>query len=285
MSKQRSPTCWPLATEPPDPYGAAPDDSNSSATVSPSEKRRQSGEYVVIEGLVPRCPKSMPVPGLLQGRPQDALSGPGSPCSAPPLTAPRFPVQKSGRSALVHAHRNGCDEIMTNEFGMDVLTDDECWDLLRTATVGRLAVDVGGRPDIYPINFVVDESAIVFRTGAGTKLAAAALMHHVAFEIDGYDPTDRSAWSVVIKGWADQVQRMEAVFEAEELPLYPWAAHPKPNFVKVAPREMTGRRFHVVDNVSPDTSTGWDLGESTPDATTPASDAGYHRGEPYMRPG
>lgn len=68
---------------------------------------------------------------------------------------------------------------MTNEFGMDILTDDECWELLRTATVGRLAVDVGGRPDIYPINFVIDDGTIVFRTGAGTKLAAAALMHHV----------------------------------------------------------------------------------------------------------
>lgn len=174
---------------------------------------------------------------------------------------------------------------MTNEFGMDILTDDECWELLRTATVGRLAVDVGGRPDIYPINFVIDEGTIVFRTGAGTKLAAAALMHHVAFEIDGYHPTDRTAWSVVIKGWADQVERMDAVFEAEELPLYPWAAHPKPNFVKITPHEVTGRRFHVVDDATPDTSVGWAPVEATPDAAAPEPGVEYHKGEPYMRPG
>jgi nitroimidazol reductase NimA-like FMN-containing flavoprotein (pyridoxamine 5'-phosphate oxidase superfamily) len=174
---------------------------------------------------------------------------------------------------------------MTNEFGMDVLTDDECWELLRTASVGRLAVDVGGRPDIYPINFVIDEGTIVFRTGAGTKLAAAALMHHVAFEIDGYHPHERTAWSVVIKGWADQVEHMDEVFNVEELPLFPWAAHPKPNFVKITPHELTGRRFHVVDDVAPDSSIGWDPVEAAPDAAAPAPGAEFHPGEPYMRPG
>lgn len=173
---------------------------------------------------------------------------------------------------------------MTNEYGMDILSDDESWELLRTATVGRLAVDVGGRPDIYPINYIIDDGTIVFRTGAGTKLAAAALMHHVAFEIDGYHPSDRTAWSVVVKGWADQVERMDDVFDAEELPLFPWAAHPKPNYVKITPHEVTGRRFHVVDEVSPDSSIGWDPVDAEPDAAAPEPGAEYHPGEPYMRP-
>jgi nitroimidazol reductase NimA-like FMN-containing flavoprotein (pyridoxamine 5'-phosphate oxidase superfamily) len=173
---------------------------------------------------------------------------------------------------------------MTNEYGMDILTDEESWELLRTTTVGRLAVDVGGRPDIYPVNYLVDEGAIVFKTGAGTKLAAAALMHHVAFEIDGYLPTERSAWSVVVKGWADQVERMDDVFDAEELPLFPWAAHPKPNFVKITPHEVTGRRFHVVDDVAPDASIGWERVTATPDAAEPEPGSDYHPGEPYMRP-
>jgi len=174
---------------------------------------------------------------------------------------------------------------MIDEHGIEILGTAECWELLHDTTVGRLAVDVGGRPDIYPINFVVDDGSIVFRTAAGTKLASAALMHHVAFEIDGYLPLERTAWSVVVKGWADQVEKMFDVFDAEDLPLFPWAAHPKPNFVKITPHEVTGRRFHVVDDVAPDASIGWEPVAAEPDAAAPQPGADYHPGEPYMRPG
>lgn len=179
---------------------------------------------------------------------------------------------------------------MSDQYGIDILTDEQCWELLHSATVGRLAVDVAGRPDIYPINFVIDDGAIIFRTGAGTKLAAAALMHHVAFEIDGYVPADRTAWSVVVKGWADQVESMNDLFEVEELPLYPWAAHPKPNFVKITPHEVTGRRFHVVDDATPDASVGWQQQAHTDpaaesDAVVPEPGEDYHPGEPFLRPG
>jgi hypothetical protein len=139
---------------------------------------------------------------------------------------------------------------------IDILSDEECWTLLAQTSVGRLATDVGGRPDIFPVNYIVDDGAVVFKTGAGTKLASAALMHHVAFEIDGYVPDERVAWSVVIKGRADQIEKMFDVFDAEDLPLFPWAANPKPNFVKITPEEVTGRRFHVVDSVEPDDSIG-----------------------------
>ena len=47
-----------------------------------------------------------------------------------------------------------------------ILSESECWELLDHATVGRLAVDIAGQPDIFPINFVVDKSGIVFRSAA-----------------------------------------------------------------------------------------------------------------------
>ncbi len=171
--------------------------------------------------------------------------------------------------------------------GTDVLTNEECWDLLARTSVGRLAIDIAGKPDIYPINYVVDGNSLLFRTGAGTKLAASALLHHVAFEIDGYEPQRRTAWSVVVKGRAEQVERMDEVFAAEDLPLFPWAAHPKPNFVRITPTEVTGRRFHILDDVTPDASVGW-VPMSRPeddDAVVPESGADYHPGSPYLRPG
>jgi uncharacterized protein len=139
----------------------------------------------------------------------------------------------------------------------EILDESACWALLEGNTVGRLAVDVGGQPDIFPINYLVDRQSIVFRTGAGTKLAAAVLMRRVAFEIDGYEPDGRSVWSVVIKGVARELERLTEILTADDLPLYPWIATIKPTFVRIDVREVSGRRFHVADDIAPDTSIGW----------------------------
>ena len=40
---------------------------------------------------------------------------------------------------------------------------------------------------------------------------------------------------------------MQDLFEALDLPLFPWHASPKPRFVRIEPVEVTGRRFHVVE--------------------------------------
>ena len=107
---------------------------------------------------------------------------------------------------------------------MTILETDTCWDLLRQADVGRLAVSIADHPDIFPINFVVDHGTVVFRTAEGTKLAAAVLGRSVAFEVDGYDPAAGDAWSVVIKGHAREIERMQDMFDALDLPLFPWHA-------------------------------------------------------------
>jgi nitroimidazol reductase NimA-like FMN-containing flavoprotein (pyridoxamine 5'-phosphate oxidase superfamily) len=135
----------------------------------------------------------------------------------------------------------------TLEQGITVLDQHECWELLRSAEVGRLAVSILERPDIFPINHVVDRGRIVFRTAAGTKLAAAVLGRAVAFEVDGYDPAKGEAWSVVVKGRARELEAMQEVVDALELPLFPWSAGPKPRFVRIDPDSVTGRRFQVVD--------------------------------------
>ena len=112
----------------------------------------------------------------------------------------------------------------TDRLGITILETNTCWDLLRSADVGRLAVAISNHPDIFPINYVVDHGTIVFRTAEGTKLAAAVLGRAVAFEIDGYDAEAGDAWSVVVKGQAVEIERMQDVFEALSLPLFPWHA-------------------------------------------------------------
>jgi hypothetical protein len=147
--------------------------------------------------------------------------------------------------------------------GVTVLEPHECWALLRSTEVGRLAVAIMNQADIFPVNYVVDHGTVVFRTAEGTKLAAATLGSAVAFEVDGYEPTRGEAWSVVLKGRAVEVENLHELVAATDLPLFPWHAAPKPRFVRVQPSAVTGRRFRVVDRVA--------AGEPTPGARHRAS--------------
>ncbi len=130
--------------------------------------------------------------------------------------------------------------------GVTELAAHTCWALLRSQEVGRLAVSVADRPDIFPVNYVVDHGTLVFRTAAGTKLAGA-VQHDVAFEADGYEPGTGEAWSVVVKGRGEEVTRGPDLLDTTDLPLFPWHAEAKPRFVRIVPDEISGRRFPVVD--------------------------------------
>ncbi len=125
------------------------------------------------------------------------------------------------------------------------LTAEACWDLLASVAVGRLAVVSGGLPDIFPINHLVEDRSILFRTAEGTKLAAAVLGRAVAFEVDGFDPAAGVAWSVVAKGPAIELGRLAEVHASDDLPLFPWHTSPKPVYVRIRPERVTGRRFEV----------------------------------------
>jgi nitroimidazol reductase NimA-like FMN-containing flavoprotein (pyridoxamine 5'-phosphate oxidase superfamily) len=134
---------------------------------------------------------------------------------------------------------------------IEILSESECLALLGSVEVGRLAIAIKNVPDIFPINFVMDGRNVVFRTAEGTKLAAAVLGVGVAFEVDGYDPTLGTAWSVVVKGRAVEIEKMYELFEAADLPLFPWHAGSKHRFVRIQPTEITGRRFEVDPTVRP----------------------------------
>ena len=129
--------------------------------------------------------------------------------------------------------------------GVQNLENHECWALLRTVSVGRLAVLADGQPDIFPINYTVDGGTLVFRTGEGTKLAGATGGANVALEADGVDATTGLAWSVVVKGAAAAVTGTEQILDTAALYLFPWQAGRKDAFVRVTPGTITGRRFKV----------------------------------------
>ncbi len=127
--------------------------------------------------------------------------------------------------------------------GMDVLSEQECWALLRRTTVGRIAVTVGSVPDIFPINYVVHDGEIVIRTEAGTKLAGATMMPALAFEIDGLDGEHHQGWSVVVKGRGREPKTTDEVVALDELAIDPWVDSPKSRWLLITPHEITGRRI------------------------------------------
>jgi nitroimidazol reductase NimA-like FMN-containing flavoprotein (pyridoxamine 5'-phosphate oxidase superfamily) len=129
-----------------------------------------------------------------------------------------------------------------------------CWELLRGCEVGRLAVTIDDRPDIFPMNFAVDRGSVVVRTAAGTKLSAAVPGRYVAFEVDGVEPSTGDAWSVVVKGRAVEIEHMHELFDALDLPLFPWHAAPKQHFVRIEPETVSGRRFRAADKATWDVS-------------------------------
>ncbi|WP_426303263.1 pyridoxamine 5'-phosphate oxidase family protein [Arthrobacter sp. R-11] len=129
--------------------------------------------------------------------------------------------------------------------GVEVLSAEQCWALLRGVSVGRLAVWAANHPDIFPINYKVDHGTLVFRTGEGTKLHAALGDAPVALEADGVDQDTGIAWSVVVKGGAVGVTLTQEVLDTVGLLLFPWQAGRKDAFVRIVPTSITGRRFKV----------------------------------------
>lgn len=127
--------------------------------------------------------------------------------------------------------------------GTEILDKDTCFELLRTADVGRLAFVIGNEVEIFPVNFIVDGDDLVFRTAEGTKLAGVVTAAAVTFESDGYEPATNEAWSVVVKGVAERVEHFDQIYAAQELPLFPWNTSPKQWFVRLRHNRLSGRRF------------------------------------------
>jgi nitroimidazol reductase NimA-like FMN-containing flavoprotein (pyridoxamine 5'-phosphate oxidase superfamily) len=128
-----------------------------------------------------------------------------------------------------------------NDPAVVAISDAEVWELLRITQMGRLATHAADELDIFPINYVVDGSTLVFRTAPGTKLLELTVNHSVAFEIDG--GSEHMVWAVIVKGTAEELHRQADIDHAEQLALVTWVTTPKDRYVRITPTSVTGRRF------------------------------------------
>jgi nitroimidazol reductase NimA-like FMN-containing flavoprotein (pyridoxamine 5'-phosphate oxidase superfamily) len=126
---------------------------------------------------------------------------------------------------------------------LEHLSAATCWELLGGASVGRIGVLVDSAPEIYPVNYVVDGEAVVFRTDVGSKLRGLDRSPSVCFEVDALDVDARTGWSVLVKGRAVEVTGGDDIRRVEALPLRFWSVGEKAHWIRIEPAEITGRRI------------------------------------------
>jgi uncharacterized protein len=122
-----------------------------------------------------------------------------------------------------------------------IMTAYDCWALLETEEVARIAWAGPDGVSIVPVNYVVADGALWFRTQPYSALGRQCDGRRLAVEVDHLDRTHRSAWSVVIVGTAEDVDPRDVPGALMEMPI--WAAGPRSLFVRIEPIEVSGRRI------------------------------------------
>jgi nitroimidazol reductase NimA-like FMN-containing flavoprotein (pyridoxamine 5'-phosphate oxidase superfamily) len=130
--------------------------------------------------------------------------------------------------------------------GTEILAEQDCWELLQSEEIGRVAVCFGGQVDIFPVNFGLDGDGIVFRTNAGRKMNGLTT-GEVAFEVDNVDVRARSGWSVVVHGDARDISNFDG--PERRRASRPWTGS-KDFLIRITPRSITGRRVIPTSNDS-----------------------------------
>ena len=69
----------------------------------------------------------------------------------------------------------------------------------------------------------------------------------MTFEIDGIDQLQRTGWSVVVSGRAQEVVDPDDLRELNQTPLLPWAPGDRSQYVRITPASVSGRRISVAD--------------------------------------
>jgi uncharacterized protein len=123
--------------------------------------------------------------------------------------------------------------------GLEVLSREECLELLASASIGRVVFTDGGLPVILPVTFVLDEEAIVFRTQSGSRLATKTAGSVVAFEVDDAELALRVGWSVSVCGQATT----EPISPSLAQRLQAWAPGRRDQVVRIPLTLVSGRRI------------------------------------------
>jgi nitroimidazol reductase NimA-like FMN-containing flavoprotein (pyridoxamine 5'-phosphate oxidase superfamily) len=131
---------------------------------------------------------------------------------------------------------------------LEELAEEQCLALIASGGIGRIAYASRFGTAVLPVNYALQNGAIVFRTVENGPLdedlrtGIANADYLVAFEIDNFDLSTKQGWSVLIQGPAHRVTGTDedAVRAAG---VEPWAPGDRELFVRITPSRITGRRI------------------------------------------
>jgi nitroimidazol reductase NimA-like FMN-containing flavoprotein (pyridoxamine 5'-phosphate oxidase superfamily) len=132
-----------------------------------------------------------------------------------------------------------------SDTALQVIPAGECYRLLATQEIGRIGVNAEHYPLVLPVNYALDGTTIVIRTGSGIILQAAAHAN-VTFQVDEIDRRTRSGWSVLVRGQAEHVgeaHREALVARTLATGVEPWAPGDRGNWMRLITHDISGRRI------------------------------------------
>ena len=132
---------------------------------------------------------------------------------------------------------------------LETLDEAECMRLIASGGIGRLAY--AGRYDltVLPVNFMVQDGSILFRTASDSateedlRTGIANAEYRVAFEIDDFDDKTHEGWSVLVQGPAHHVDSEAERAQAQRAGVEAWAGGHRDAYIRITPARITGRRI------------------------------------------
>jgi uncharacterized protein len=132
---------------------------------------------------------------------------------------------------------------MTMTTRRTLLDQRSCWQLLRTAEVGRLCYTEAAMPIIRPVPFIVDRLSVVVALSLAVVSPEAFVQPSiVAFEAGEWAPSQQQGWSVQLVGKAEAVPDHEAERLTEQ-GLTSWMDGPPARYVRVGVGVLSGHRL------------------------------------------
>ncbi len=110
------------------------------------------------------------------------------------------------------------DSAGVDSAGLEVLSRQDCLDLLASVAIGRLVFTDRALPAVQPVAFALHDGGVVVRLAEGSP-ALAAGDGIVAFEIDNLAHDLREGWTVTVVGHAHEVRDREWLGRLAELRL------------------------------------------------------------------
>jgi nitroimidazol reductase NimA-like FMN-containing flavoprotein (pyridoxamine 5'-phosphate oxidase superfamily) len=123
----------------------------------------------------------------------------------------------------------------------DDLEEAVCWRLASSVAVGRVGFVYDDEPIVLPVNSMVVDGRIAFRTAGDSMLHDLGSGVRVAFEADHFDAVAESGWSVLVRGHMWEVGDDDLRNRLIGASTHPWAPGPKDRWMIIVPSVVSGR--------------------------------------------